>query len=227
MKVDSQFLIQTCSMTSIIEIVGIVRLTPIPFYFPTPMLVSLLCSPSSSFFVSRRSLQKTHQGFTLLELMIVVIITGLLAAISVPSMIANVDKARYASAKTQMSCMGKELKIYQLENGVYPGDRSRNVPYTNAGCYEVHPGYVTDNPAINKTHNTRVPFNSVYDYESWSYGSGCYVAITFFGKNGLRKFDKSYQNDILTPGFHTYDSSDDDLVFLVDITSASCAPDNT
>ncbi len=167
------------------------------------------------------------QGFTLLELMISTIIAGMLAMIAIPTLLSNADKAKYANAKNQMGCMATELRTYALENGNYPGDQNRNTAYTEAGCFEVHSGYVPDQPMINQKHNTTVPFGSVYDYESWNHGSGCYIAVTFFGRNGLRKFTQGAKDDILTMGLHTYDATDDDLVFLVDITASACALNGT
>lgn len=167
----------------------------------------------------KNSRKSSNQGFNLIELMITVIIAGMLAAIAIPTYVAQVDKVKYAHAKVQMNCMAKELKAYQLENGNYPADSVRNTAFQDSACFEVHQGYRTDQPDINRRNDTRIPFNSVYDYENWSFGNNqCYVAITFFGKDGLRLFTQGRQNLYPSVGFHR---DGDDLVLAVDIVPQS------
>jgi general secretion pathway protein G len=59
-------------------------------------------------------------GFTLIELMIVIVILGLLAAIVMPRIVGETDKARYGTARTQMRVLEDALKRYKLDHGVYP-----------------------------------------------------------------------------------------------------------
>jgi len=59
-------------------------------------------------------------GFTLIELMVVIIILGLLAAIVMPRIVGETDKARYGAALAQMRILEDALKRYKLDNGVFP-----------------------------------------------------------------------------------------------------------
>ena len=59
-------------------------------------------------------------GFTLIELMIVIVILGLLAAIVMPRIVGETDKARYGTARAQMRVLEDALKRYKLDHGVYP-----------------------------------------------------------------------------------------------------------
>src|SRR5262249_57591507 len=59
-------------------------------------------------------------GFTLIELMVVIIILGLLAAIVMPRIVGETDKARYGAALAQMRILEDSLKRYKLDNGVFP-----------------------------------------------------------------------------------------------------------
>jgi general secretion pathway protein G len=61
-----------------------------------------------------------QRGFTLLEIMVVVIIIGLLAAIVAPNVIGQSDKARVEIARTNMAALGSALDLYKLDNGKYP-----------------------------------------------------------------------------------------------------------
>ncbi len=60
------------------------------------------------------------RGFTLIEIMIVIVILGMLAAIVVPKLMGNTDKAKVADAKVQIRNLESALKMYKLDNGVYP-----------------------------------------------------------------------------------------------------------
>ena len=59
-------------------------------------------------------------GFTLIEIMVVVIIIGLLAAVIVPSVISKVDEARVAKAKADLQSLETALTMFRLDNSKYP-----------------------------------------------------------------------------------------------------------
>jgi general secretion pathway protein G len=63
---------------------------------------------------------RRQAGFTLIEVMVVVIILGLLAAIVMPRLVGQTDKARYEQARIQMRILEDALKRYKLENGRFP-----------------------------------------------------------------------------------------------------------
>lgn len=67
------------------------------------------------------NIQHTRQrGFTILELMVVVAIIALLAALIAPSVMESGDKAKVEAAKVNISNLMKSLKLYKLDNGRYP-----------------------------------------------------------------------------------------------------------
>ena len=59
-------------------------------------------------------------GFTLLEIIVVVFILGLLAAIVAPKIIGRTDDARIAEAKVQIKNFETALKLFKLDNAFYP-----------------------------------------------------------------------------------------------------------
>jgi general secretion pathway protein G len=61
-----------------------------------------------------------HRGFTLLEIIVVVFILSLLAAIVAPKIIGRTDDARIAEAKVQIKNFETALKLFKLDNAFYP-----------------------------------------------------------------------------------------------------------
>ena len=71
--------------------------------------------------IRQRQLRPVRQrGFTLIEIMVVVIIIGLLAAVIVPSVINKVDEARVSKAKADIASLETALTMYRLDNSKYP-----------------------------------------------------------------------------------------------------------
>ena len=64
--------------------------------------------------------QLNSLGFTLIELMVVMVIIGLLAATVVPKFFGHVDKARQQDAQAQIELLGQALDLYRLEKHKYP-----------------------------------------------------------------------------------------------------------
>jgi general secretion pathway protein G len=66
-----------------------------------------------------RALRKSR-GFTLIEIMVVVVIIGLLAAVIVPNVVNKVDEARVTRAKADIASIESALTIFRLDNSKYP-----------------------------------------------------------------------------------------------------------
>jgi general secretion pathway protein G len=59
-------------------------------------------------------------GFTLIELMVVIVILGILAGLIVPRIIGRPEEAKRLKAKMQIESLETALKLYKLDNGLYP-----------------------------------------------------------------------------------------------------------
>ena len=85
-----------------------------PFHSPT----SNHASPVRG--LVARPLRRLASGFTLIELMVVLLIIGVLAALIVPNVLNRADDARVTAAKTDVTNLMQALKLYRLDNQHYP-----------------------------------------------------------------------------------------------------------
>lgn len=63
---------------------------------------------------------RKNAGFTLIEVMVVVVILGILAAIVVPKIMSSPEKARIVKVKQDILAIQNALDLYKLDNAVYP-----------------------------------------------------------------------------------------------------------
>ena len=64
--------------------------------------------------------KQSERGFTLLEIMVVMVIIGVLAALIAPRFIERADEAKVDACKVQMKSFAQALKLYRLQHGKYP-----------------------------------------------------------------------------------------------------------
>ena len=137
---------------------------------------------------------RNNAGFTLIELMVVIIILGLLAAIVMPRIVGETDKARYGAALAQMRILEDALKRYKLDNGLFPTTEQGLDALVRRPSVGVIPRNWPEGGYLDKQEMPKDPWGNTYVYISPGQHSPDYD-LKSFGADGLEGGD-SYNVDI-------------------------------
>jgi general secretion pathway protein G len=114
----------------------------------------------------RRHILTRAHGFSLIELMVVIVILGILAGLIMPRFMGRTDDAKIMKAKVDITALGTALKLYKLDNGEYPTTEQGlkaliSPPDTGSTRGNWKPGGYLDRTTLPKD-----PWNSDYIYLS-------------------------------------------------------------
>jgi general secretion pathway protein G len=106
------------------------------------------------------------RGFTLIELMVVIVILSLLAVLVGPKLIGRSDDAKVADAKVQIRNIETALKLYKLDNGIYPStEQGLQALVTKPTVGQIPRNYKTEGYLENK-NVPKDPWGNDYIYLS-------------------------------------------------------------
>jgi general secretion pathway protein G len=138
-----------------------------------------------------------NQGFTLIEIMVVVVIISVLVGLAAPSIMGKVDEARVTAAKADIATLGQALDMYRLDNGQYPSTEQglKSLVEKPGGSPEPR----NWNPAgyMKKKELPKDPWGSDYQYIKYPDGNFDLLSYGADAKEGGEGYDADlYQKEI-------------------------------
>lgn len=109
-------------------------------------------------------MKRASRGFTLIELMLVVVIIGILAAMVVPRLAGRTEQAKVARAKSDIASIGLALDLYELDTGNYPENLDVLLSREAPSDVELEPGRQWSGPYLKKGL-PKDPWNRSYVYK--------------------------------------------------------------
>ncbi len=118
--------------------------------------------------MSHRTLYRDRAGFTLIEILIVVVILGILAAIVIPQIAGMSEEARRSSFAASVKKFAEAVERFRIENGTYPEDASSGV---------IPAGF--DEYILQSNYERPTPLGGVWDTELNSMGVTSAIGVHF------------------------------------------------
>ncbi|RKP52835.1 type II secretion system major pseudopilin GspG [Trinickia fusca] len=112
----------------------------------------------------RGARRRVHGGFTLIEIMVVIAILGILAALIVPKIMSRPDEARRVAAKQDIGAIMQALDLYKLDNGRYPSTEQGLRALVQKPATDPVPANWKDGGYLGRLPND--PWGHAYQYES-------------------------------------------------------------
>jgi general secretion pathway protein G len=142
-----------------------------------------------------RQKKNTQAGFTLIELMVVIVILGFLAALTIPRFMGESDKAKQGVAKTQIVSLETALKMYKLDNGSYPTTEQGLKALVEAPTTGNLPKNWRKGGYLEKGKVPKDPWKNDFIYISpGSHGDFDLSSLGADGESGGEEFDKDINN---------------------------------
>jgi len=123
--------------------------------------------------IFRRLSKPDHRGFSLIELMVVMVIIGLLAALVAPRLFPKLGKGKQSAAKAQIELLSQALDQYRLDIGSYPSTQEGlNALMVNPGQEKWDGPYLKKNLPMDPWGNPYIYQNpgTHGEYDLYSYG---------------------------------------------------------
>jgi general secretion pathway protein G len=114
-----------------------------------------------------RNFQRVRsRGFTLIEIMVVIVILGILAGLVLPRFMGRTEEARKVKAKLQIENLESALKLYKMDNGAYPTTEQGLEALVQKPTAGAVPGNWREGGYLEKGKIPQDPWNRAYVYIS-------------------------------------------------------------
>lgn len=134
---------------------------------------------------------KNARGFTLIEVMVVVVILGILAAIIVPQIMSRPDQAKVVKAQQDILSIENALDLYKLDNGFYPTTDQGLQALVKKPSTEPMPGHWKQGGYLKRLPED--PWGNAYQY--LNPGAHTEIDVFSYGADGKLGGD-GYNSDI-------------------------------
>ena len=143
----------------------------------------------------KKNKHRKQAGFTLIELMVVVVILAILAGLIIPRFMGETDKAKQAKAKMQIESLESALKMYKLDNGSYPTTEQGLKALVETPTVGNLPKNWRQGGYLEKGKVPKDPWDHEYVYVSpGSHGDFDLSSLGADGEPGGEAFDKDINN---------------------------------
>jgi general secretion pathway protein G len=127
-------------------------------------------------------LSRRGRGFTLIEIMVVVTILGILAALIVPRVVGRTDDARVAAARQDVAQLMQALKLYRLDNGRFPSSEQGLRALVEKPTIEPMPTNWKEGGYLDSATVRKDPWS--HDYQYLNPGLHGEIDVLSFGRDG-------------------------------------------
>ena len=114
--------------------------------------------------------KQRQRGFTLLEIMVVIVILGILASLVVPNLMGNKEKADRQKAVSDITALENALDMYKLDNSIYPNTEQGLEALVSKPTSQPEPRNYRDDGYIKRL--PKDPWGNDYQYRSPGQHSG-------------------------------------------------------
>ncbi len=125
----------------------------------------------------------THKGFTLIELLVVILIISILGAVVGVRLVGKPHEARHAAVVAQLENFRTALKLYHMDNGMYPTQRQGLQALVEQTLLDPRPRRFPEGGYLDRRALPRDPWGNPYVYLIPGTGGESYEILSY-GRDG-------------------------------------------
>lgn len=136
-----------------------------------------------------------NRGFTLIEIMVVVVIISVLIGLVAPNILGRVDEARVTAAKADIATMSQALDMYRIDNGSYPSTEQGLDALVQKPSGSPEPRKWNPSGYMKKKEIPKDPWGNDYQYIRYPDGRFDLMSYGADGREGGDEYDADLGGD--------------------------------